>query len=91
MVQEAQALGQLAERMKLTQDAAANLPVCIEDVAQRLKVTTLEVIEICRFNPTLVTYLADSCKKKLKSNKTSGHYRSTVSRGNSGRGAVHTA
>jgi hypothetical protein len=91
MSQEAQALSQLAERMRLTPDQTAYLPISVGEVAVKLKLSASDVVEICRHNPTLTTFLANSCKKKCKPNKTSGHYRSTPSHGSSERGAVHTA
>lgn len=60
------AMAKLAERLNLSPEAATHLPVSVATYAERLKMTPIELVEICPLAPALMTTIARECRENAQ-------------------------
>lgn len=61
-----EAFRHLAERLNLDPQAAQFLPESVHSVALKLKITDLEVVEVCRYTPGLMSLIANDCRQHVR-------------------------
>jgi hypothetical protein len=60
------AIQRLAERLNLEPAAARYLPTLVSNYAERLKMTTEELIDICPLAPSLMMTITKECRSNVK-------------------------